>query len=305
VTAALALGTAQLAQAYGVANHRVSGAAHDPRAILDAARERGIRWVDTAPAYGDAERVLGRYLAEPGRAGAFRVCSKLSPLPAELPARELRAYVGRAIDQTRGRVGCDRIDAYLVHAASDLATHGAALVDALAAARERGAVGRIGVSVYEPSEAFATLAIGTLDAIQYPFHLFDRRMAESGVVAKLRTGGWLCFARSALLQGLFALAPDALPATLEAGRPWLTRLAALAGEHGTTPVALALGFAVHHSGADFVVVGADDAAQVHAACDATGRPMPGAAAEASERAFTDVPGDVRDPRRWRATGGAS
>jgi aryl-alcohol dehydrogenase-like predicted oxidoreductase len=302
VTATLALGTAQLDLAYGVANRRAGGRTGDPRAILDAARERGIAWIDTAPAYGDAEAIIGRYLRETAGPGTFQVASKLSALPLGLATDAVAAYVARAIDRTRARLAVERVDALLVHDAADLQRYGGALVDALRAACDAGAIARWGVSVYEPGEAVAALASakGDLGAIQYPFHLLDRRLVESGTTARLARAAVVRFARSALLQGLLVMPATAVPASLAHARPWVERAHALAAHRGMTPFALALGFAVRHAQADHVVLGVDDAAQLHAACDVLEAPFPDALAGEIAAALPDVPEDVRDPRRWPA-----
>ena len=54
----LILGTAQLVRRYGITASRVpsSGDAH---ALLAAAREVGVRALDTAPGYGTAEATIG------------------------------------------------------------------------------------------------------------------------------------------------------------------------------------------------------------------------------------------------------
>ena len=77
----------------------------------------------------------------------------------------------------------------------------AALARRPAANARAQAVARVGASVYDPEDARRLMAHAALDAIQFPFNLFDRRMSESGCTQRLVETGCLCFARSALLQG--------------------------------------------------------------------------------------------------------
>ena len=74
MTPQLCLGTAQFGLAYGITNSigQVSEAAVGQ--LLDQAGAAGIRWLDTAQAYGNAEAVLGRQLPV---AHGFRLISKL------------------------------------------------------------------------------------------------------------------------------------------------------------------------------------------------------------------------------------
>ena len=68
----LTLGTAQLGPAYGIANRegRLDDASAD--AVLSAGWDAGMRWFDTARAYGDSEQRIGAWCrAALGRAGAL------------------------------------------------------------------------------------------------------------------------------------------------------------------------------------------------------------------------------------------
>jgi aryl-alcohol dehydrogenase-like predicted oxidoreductase len=282
---ALALGTAQFAPGYGVARQ----GAGDPQAVLEAARERGVRWLDTAPDYGEAEALIGRFMH--ARRAAFSICTKLPRLPAGLSGAELRARVGRALDASRRALGAERIECYLVHGQDDFAVYGAALAECLAAHCAAGRVGRFGASVYDPAQAAAALAQPACTALQYPFSVFDRRMRAACAAARLR------FARSALVQGLLALDPAALPPRLQPAAAWLARFHAAAQAAGMSAIECALRFAFAASGADAVVIGVDTAAQLHAAADAAAAPAdPRLAAVAG--ALEGAPAELFDPRRW-------
>ena len=60
-TPALILGTAQLGMAYGAANRRGMLSDFQARELLESAWDAGIRWFDTARAYGESERRLGEF----------------------------------------------------------------------------------------------------------------------------------------------------------------------------------------------------------------------------------------------------
>ena len=74
---ALGLGTAQLGVAYGISNRSGRPSEAEASAILECALEQGIDTIDTAPAYGESEALLGRLLP----AGAdVRIVTKTEPL---------------------------------------------------------------------------------------------------------------------------------------------------------------------------------------------------------------------------------
>ena len=294
----LALGTAQLGLPYGRAIRREKPSFEEVRRLLRAAFEAGVRCLDTAPDYGDAEERIGRVLREDGRPEGLCLCTKLPRLPGSLAPADVARRVAESIEGSLERLGAEVLDVYLVHAPADLAVHGRALVDALGASRAAGRVRHIGVSVYDPHEVEAALAYPELTAIQYPFHLFDARMVQRGWVARLHGAGHATFARSALLQGLIALDPEKLRQPVAAARPWLVALQELCDGWQTTPVELALSYAAARSGAQSIVLGVDGIAELHAALDALAAPLAAERVAEVEARFAEVPAEVADPRRW-------
>ena len=82
------LGTVQLGLAYGVANQTGMPDESTAREVLAAAAAAGVSHVDTARAYGDSERRIGRAL-DRGLSEHLRVVTKVRPLddvPADGPA---------------------------------------------------------------------------------------------------------------------------------------------------------------------------------------------------------------------------
>lgn len=298
--ARLALGTAQFGNAYGIANSRGRLANAEIGAILDAAFERGVRCLDTAAAYGDAEERIGEFFARRGTPDGLAICSKSPRLAPGLAPQEVDRVVGDALDGSRRRLRVDAIDVYLVHDANDLRRYGTLLIETLVRRRESGSVGCLGVSVYDPEDAALLSSHPELTAIQYPFNLFDRRATSGGGVERWTRKGVATFARSPLLQGLLTLRPGSLPATLVEAAPWLAKLERLCAAHGTTPFAAALTYAAERSGAGHVVLGVESVEQLDHAVTALGQPLSPALGEEIDRVFGEVPASVLDPRRWGA-----
>ncbi|HEY2836273.1 MAG TPA: aldo/keto reductase, partial [Rhizomicrobium sp.] len=67
----LGLGTVQFGQAYGISNRHGEVTAQEAARILALAGDNGIRLLDTAANYGEAETVLGRHDTRP-----FRIVTK-------------------------------------------------------------------------------------------------------------------------------------------------------------------------------------------------------------------------------------
>ena len=110
----LGLGTVQFGQDYGIANRDGRTPEAQVAAILARAAENGVSVLDTAPAYGEAEAVLGRV----GAAQRFRIVSKTPYFgsPAAFDVPRLR----RSIDDSLERLGATGLDAILIHHPDDV-----------------------------------------------------------------------------------------------------------------------------------------------------------------------------------------
>ena len=142
----LCLGTAQLGLAYGITNSAGQIREEAAASLLLQAEVAGIRWLDTAQAYGTAEAVLGRQLPAAHR---FRLTTKL---PAQsrrvLSAQDAEAWE-QAFFASCQQLGVSHLDAFLLHSPSDLTKPGGQHLEAwLLSLRERGLVQRLGASIY-------------------------------------------------------------------------------------------------------------------------------------------------------------
>ena len=135
----LGLGTVQFGQAYGVSNTMGQVSPSDVRTILERAATAGIRVLDTAANYGEAETVLAGQDTQP-----FRIITKTASARSGVEAVIARARQSAKI------LGADTL---LVHAAADL--QGEALWPALQALKSEGVFARIGISAYASDDPAA------------------------------------------------------------------------------------------------------------------------------------------------------
>ncbi len=188
----LGLGTVQFGQPYGVSNTHGQVSAREAAAILTNAAQAGIRLLDTAANYGEAEAVLARL-----DIAAFRVVSKTIGLKLGLDA---------VIARARQSAAALKADTLLVHAASDLlGPDGDALWSALHRLRDEGVFRKIGISVYVADDPAALAARFRPDVMQLPFSLLDQRLLANGTLTRLADLGVEIHARSLFLQGLLFL----------------------------------------------------------------------------------------------------
>jgi len=282
----LVLGTANWGAAYGAPGRE---ALVDDATAVELAElflTTGHDLVDTAPAYGAAQSMVGRVLA-----GRARVVSKLSAVPDD-------PHVGvQVVAESCRRLRVDRLEALLLHdAAAALASPRAARA-LFAALRDSGVAARAGVSVYSPAEALAAVDELGADALQVPCNLLDQRFVSSGCLRELADRGVVVHLRSVFLNGVLLAEPESLAGRLAPLVEPVRRVRAVAQSHGVTPLQLSLAFARRLAGVDAVVCGAYAADQL--------RPL--LAAWAQEPPLRgDSLGDLdasaetaTDPRTWR------
>jgi aryl-alcohol dehydrogenase-like predicted oxidoreductase len=252
----LGLGTVQFGQAYGVSNTRGQVTPNDAAAILARAAEAGVRVLDTAANYGEAERVLAGLDTAP-----FRIVTKTTSVRGGAPA-----VVARARQSARA-LGADTL---LVHAAADL--DDGALWPALQALKAEGVFRNIGISVYVADDPAALAARYRPDVMQLPFSLLDQRLLRDGTLAKLKALGVEIHARSIFLQGLLFV--NTLPEKLRHAAPQLAAIKTAIADAGSTPLAAALGFVLSRPEIDVALVGVTTPAELDEILAAAALPPP-------------------------------
>jgi aryl-alcohol dehydrogenase-like predicted oxidoreductase len=264
----LALGTVQFGLRYGVANVTGQVPLPEVKTILAVARTAGMSVLDTAAAYGESESRLG----EAG-VGGWKIVTKLPPLPGDCD--DLETWIAASVETSLRKLGVAKLYGLLLHRSADLAgSSGAPIYNALRRLQAAGAVEKIGVSIYDPSELSALTPARDLQLVQAPYNVLDRRIDQSGWLDRLKQRGVEVHARSAFLQGLLLMD--------EASRPqqfarwsglWKTWHDWLA-EHRLEPLDGALGFALANPAIDRVVVGVELASQLTAIISASRHQAP-------------------------------
>jgi aryl-alcohol dehydrogenase-like predicted oxidoreductase len=290
---ALGLGTAQLGLAYGISNRNGRPSAAEAGAILECALERDIDTIDTAPAYGETEALLGRLLP----AGtAVRIVTKTEPLAGTEVSAADRDAVRRSAERSLERLRRDRLDGLLVHHASQLALPGGEkLAEEVIGLRDAGIATRIGVSVYDREEIELSRKLLPLDLVQFPLNALDQRLLRDGILAELREEGVELHARSAFLQGLLLIDPEELPAHLATTAEPLRRYHEARRRARLTPIEAALGFIRASDAVDVALVGTNSVAEL----DECAKAM--RAAAPTDLDFKPLASDdpnLIDPRRW-------
>ncbi len=210
--------------------------------------------------------------------------------------RDVRGWVARELEGSLARLGVDRLDTVLLHRPEELATaEGRALLEALAEMRAAGSIRAVGASVYGPDDLRSVLEAETVDVIQAPVSVVDRRMLQLDITQLLHNHGCALHARSVFLQGLLLVDPSARPEWARRHDVALAPWDMWSAEQRTGRGSLCLSYVLARQEVDRVVIGVESAAQLHELVRDLGSPIP----PAPDSAVVDDP-EVFDPRRWPA-----
>lgn len=256
----LMLGTVQFGLSYGIANASGRPPYTQVLEILETAVAGGVNCLDTAAAYGDSEAVLGRALRELDLLERMVVVTKvraLTPKERNEPAVARKA-VAASVEQSRSRLGMDRLPIVLFHREDD-----AAYLDVLETLVERGWIGHAGVSCgHDPVTASQFVADARIHAVQLPCNLLDRRHRQRGTLAAADNTGTAAFVRSVYLQGLLLMPETAVPAALRDVLPARRKLEAIAASAGMPMTEMAVRYALSLEGVTSILTGVETPRQL-------------------------------------------
>ncbi|ABS25959.1 aldo/keto reductase [Anaeromyxobacter sp. Fw109-5] len=237
-------------------------------AILDAAWEAGIRWIDAARSYGDAEAFVRSWLDARGRApGEVIVSSKwgyryVGGWRLDAERHEVKDHSLAALEaqlaESRALLG-PHLALYQLHSAT-LETgvlEDAAVLDALARLRDGGV--RVGVTVSgaeQPEVVRRALAVTRGGAplfasVQATWNLLERGCEDA--LREAHAAGRTVMVKEALANGRLAARGDAARSG---------PLGEVARARGATPDAVALSAALAQPFADVVLLGPATVAQL-------------------------------------------
>lgn len=243
----LALGTVQFGMNYGIQGNTQPNI-KQALEILNTAYASGIHTFDTASAYGTAEEVLGEFFKQPEiNISKISIISKFSS-----DLEELKSSIIKSI----ARLGIKCLEGYLFHNAHYI--FDPAAVSALDRLKEKGLTKKIGVSIYTPIQAMKALEYDSIDIIQIPYNVFDRRLDACGFFEHAKEKGVTIQARSALLQGLLVMEPEQLPGHMTFAAPYLREFQIICKENGIKPFDAAVQYVLQHGSIDYIVFGVNN-----------------------------------------------
>jgi aryl-alcohol dehydrogenase-like predicted oxidoreductase len=194
----IGLGTWQLGADWGNVSER------DALAVLQAAVESGVTFLDTADVYGDgrSERIIGRFIA--GNAGqgltvATKMGRRVDQVPENYTLENFRAWT----DRSRVNLGVDTLDLVQLHCPPTAVFASDQVFDALDTLVSEERIAAYGVSVETADQALTAIARPGTATVQIIFNAFRRKPLDQVLPAATAAGVGI-IARVPLASGLLS-----------------------------------------------------------------------------------------------------
>lgn len=246
----LILGAVQFGVDYGVTNQAGKPSEKIAFGTIDTAWDLGIRTLDSAQAYGEANTVVARY--HQARDQRFSVINKIMRYPQSLDdvrkslLKELRA------------MNINRFDCIMFHHASSISFD---LPISFVEELKTDFCDRLGVSI-DTSEDYHILAKRfNFDVVQLPLNVLNQNFMPDDFLQDLKERSIEIHVRSAFLQGVL-LSTKPIPNYLRALQPNVEKFQ---NDCKNLDISLAAGcflFLLQKPAVDHVVVGAQNAVQL-------------------------------------------
>jgi aryl-alcohol dehydrogenase-like predicted oxidoreductase len=183
----------------------------DAFALLDAAVESGVTFLDTADVYGDgrSESLLGRFLAQRSGGPELTVATKMGRRanPHVADAYTLDSF-REWTDRSRTNLGVDTLDLVQLHCPPTEVYSRDETYDALDTLVQEGRIAAYGVSVETVDEALTAIAHPNVASVQIILNVFRRKPLER-VLPAAKEAGVGIIARVPLASGLLSGKYDA------------------------------------------------------------------------------------------------
>lgn len=203
----IALGTVQFGLDYGVSSTSGQTPFESVGSILHYAQSKNINLLDTAPAYGNSEQVLGETGIQ-----RFEVVTKTRHFESDKIDNNDANLIKKDFSSSLLRLKTDSIYGILVHNANDLLKPGSErLFNQLVDLKQEKKVEKIGVSIYNHNQLKSILDNFDIDLVQLPFNILDTRLIDNGMFTTLQDKGIEIHARSIFLQGLLLMPERSRP----------------------------------------------------------------------------------------------
>lgn len=279
------LGTATFGSVYGIANNGTQISNLEVKNIISVAQKNGIEEFDTAPSYGKAEKLLGKFLDINFQT---KISSKISQKDCISVQSILDSIKKTLIDTKTDKLS----NIYLHDPEPSNERNFRILREGLREAKLMGFIESIGASVYSLNSLIKLKDFfPEMSVFQVPENICDRRLINSEVIFKLFDTGNKFIVRSIFLQGLLLMPLKKIEMT--SSFQAVSQLTNFAKEMNTSNLDICVAYARSISWASGIIIGVASPKQLSEIMNSKFS-LP----NNWETLINTLPVDSLDPRSW-------
>lgn len=253
----LILGTVQLGVNYGINNHEGKPSLEKSIDILNIAYENGIRTLDTAEAYGNAQEVIGSF-HEKYKEKKFNVITKL----ASSNSVKKKDFLDN-LKKNCSLLNVEQLYGFMFHNYESFIKN-PELYNELLKAKKSGLVKFTGISLYSNNEIKDIIEnYNEFDYVQIPFNVFDNETKRKDIILEAKQKGIAIHTRSVFLQGLFFKSIEELSFKLNPLKSSLQELHKIRIDHNLSMEELTLQYVLQKKYINHVLIGVDNSKQLN------------------------------------------
>jgi aryl-alcohol dehydrogenase-like predicted oxidoreductase len=257
----IVLGTATFQDRYGISSTGNGWSRTDQKELLKSAVKLGIKYLDTSPSYGHAERIIGEMSKEGLKFESYTKYSGINECDV--------SKVWESAKESLINLNTDRFSGFYFHNIEEMAKlPRVQLVNFAAEIRQQGIASKVGISVYTEKDVQKAIDIlPGLDLLQVPENILDRRLMDSSLLQELHEKGVEIHVRSVFLQGLLLMPERSIPKSLSGARQTILKLGNYAREREISVLDLCINYIRGLSWADKLVIGCLSTQQLTEICN--------------------------------------
>ena len=231
----ISLGTAQFGSNYGITNKKKISFENIKR-IINLASRNGIKFIDTAYNYGDAEKILGKIGVK-----SWKISSKFPTIPKN---KKVSNWIENKLFKSLKRLNVTKIHSLLVHDSDQLKSFKLSkeIFNTLEKIKNDGHIKKIGVSIYNPNIIKKISNDFKIDIIQAPANIFDNRIFSKNIQTIIKEKKIELEIRSIFLQGLILLDLNKIPRKFHRFKGFFTKIDNFSKNHSVLKTSIALSF---------------------------------------------------------------
>ena len=249
----LILGTVQMGLDYGINNTLGKIKKEESFKILKKAYDLGIKSLDSSEKYGDAHQIIGEFhILYPNC--IFNIITKI-------PTKKEINNINQKIENYLSDLKVNHLECLLFHSFESYKKNKNSFNE-LAVLKKNKKINNIGVSVYTNDEIEELIEDKLIDVIQIPFNLFDNFSQKGKLIEKAKKNKISIHSRSVFLQGLFFKASTDKNKHIVLLNDEIIKINQIADKENIQIRDLALGYVLHQSSIDRVLIGVDSISQL-------------------------------------------